>query len=192
MGAADLKYTLEEFYNVTEDMRAELIDGKIYYMSPAPNIMHQRISVKLTTKISNFIEKNKGNCEVFSAPTDVLFSDNTTVQPDIFVVCDKTKITEKRCEGAPDWIIEITSKNAAYDYVTKRDFYQQNGVREYWIVDPRNETVTVFNSNNNMPNIEYYKLNDIIPVGIYKDNPEPLEICIADLISEYVASPKND
>ena len=185
MAAIDLRYTLDEFYSLPDDVNAELIDGKIYYMSPAPSIMHQRISVKLTTKISNFIEKNKGKCEVFSAPTDVIFSDNTTVQPDIFVVCDKNKLTEKRCEGAPDWIIEITSKKAAYDYVTKRDSYQKNGVREYWIVDPRNESVTVCDFNNDISDVEYYDFTDTIPVGIYKDTPEPLEICIAKLIENY-------
>ena len=186
MEALDLRYaTLEEFENLPENVRAELIHGIIYDMSPAPNITHQRISMRISNLIFNYIKRNKGKCEVYSAPTDVKLSDDTTVQPDIFVVCNPDKLTEKCCVGAPDWIIEITSGNAAYDYVTKLNLYKEFHVREHWVVDPINESVTVCSFENIKPEFNHYKFTDTVTARIFKDNPEPLEICVADLISDY-------
>ena len=187
MSAYDLnncRYTLEEFYTVTEDMRAELIDGFIYNMAP-PKRIHQRITTKILKTIDNYIDKHNGGCEVYPAPFGVRLSENTLVEPDITVVCDKNKLTEDGCEGAPDWVIEITSSNSSYDYITKYYLYKEYGIREYWIVDPQNKLVTVCNFENIAPEKHEYKFTDTVKSGIYKDNPEQLEICIADLISHY-------
>ncbi|MFG6349449.1 MAG: Uma2 family endonuclease, partial [Lachnospiraceae bacterium] len=111
-----------------------------------PSQVHQIISMELSTIINTYIKNNKGSCKAFHAPFDVKLSDNslTIVQPDIMVVCDKNKLDTKRCNGAPDFIIEIVSPgNPSDDYIRKLYYYKNYGVREYWIVDPERKTVTV-------------------------------------------------
>ena len=96
---------------------------------------------------STISKKNKGKCEVYTAPFDVKLSESTVVIPDISVICDSSKLTDKGCSGAPDWIIEIVSSNAIHDYLLKLNLYQAYGVREYWIVDPKKQSVTVYRNN---------------------------------------------
>ena len=175
------KYTKEDYYALPEGSRVELINGEIYNMSPAPLRIHQRISFRLSQSIGNFIDTNKGTCEVYTAPFDVELSENTVVQPDISVICDPNKLTKKGCTGSPDWIIEITSNNEVHDYITKLNLYQSYGVREYWIVNPKNDSVVVYIFDDDI-HIEKYDFSETIPVWIYKDNPTPLEINIAELL----------
>ena len=115
-------YTEEDYYNLPENVRAELIDGQIYYMS-APSRIHQRILMFLSNTIFNYLNSKKGPCEVYPAPFAVrLFSedDKNMVEPDISVICDPHKLNEKGCTGAPDWIIEIVSSSSRrMDYFTK-------------------------------------------------------------------------
>lgn len=114
-------YTVEDIYNLPEGERAELLDGQIYNMAP-PGTVHQRISMKLSGKISSFIGENEGKCEVFAAPFAVFLGkdDRNYVEPDISIICDPEKITEKGCNGAPDWIIEIVSPGSrTMDYYKK-------------------------------------------------------------------------
>ena len=161
-------YTTDDIYNLPEGERAELIDGQIYYMA-APNTRHQRLVTKFTQIISNYIDSKGGDCEVFPAPFAVFINKdkNNYVEPDISVICDPDKITDKGCNGAPDWIIEIVSPGShAMDYYRKLLKYQNSGVREYWIVDPEKEIVNVYN----MPEeeMEEYRFGDEIPVHIYE------------------------
>lgn len=174
------KYTFEEYEKLPEGTRAELIDGEIYNMSPSPLRIHQKLSMSISTEIFNYIKKNNGKCEVYSAPFDVKLSQSTVVIPDISVICDPKKLTDKGCSGAPDWIIEITSSNEVHDYVTKLNLYQFYGVREYWIVDPKRKSVTVFIFGEDFDTKKYDFLEDI-PVWIYKDMPNPLTINISKL-----------
>ena len=99
-------YTIEDIYTLPDGERAELIDGKIYYMAP-PNTNHQRLVHLFDREIGNYIQSHEGECEVFPAPFAVFLNKNDSnyVEPDISVICDKNKITEKGCNGAPDWII---------------------------------------------------------------------------------------
>lgn len=130
-------YTIEDIYALPDGVRAELVDGKIYYMA-SPGRMHQKISNRLNQSILNYIDSNGGKCEVYAAPFAVFLEKNDTTyfEPDISVICDTSKLDEKGCHGAPDWIIEIVSPgNKAMDYFTKLMKYQAAGVREYWIVD---------------------------------------------------------
>ena len=119
--------------------------------------------MELSTLINAYIKKKKGSCHVFTAPFDVKLSDHplTIVQPDIMVICDKNKLDGKRCNGAPDFIIEIVSPgNPADDYIRKLYHYKNAGVREYWIVDPNRQLVTV----------NYFdSFDSIIKVNIYDD-----------------------
>ena len=161
-------YTIEDIYALPEGERAELIDGKIYYMAP-PSTRHQRIISDIHYRIKDYIIKNNGECEVLPAPFAVFLNkDNKNyVEPDISIICDKDKITDKGCHGAPDWIIEIISPgNKEMDYFKKLFKYQTAGVREYWIVDPIKEMVMVYRFEKET--MEEYSFGEDIPVGIYE------------------------
>ena len=139
-------YTIEDIYILPDGERAELIDGKIYYITP-PSTKHQRLLNYINTEINIYIREKNGEWEVFPVPFAVFLNkDNTIyVEPDISVICDKDKITDKGCNGAPDWIIEIVwSSSRTMDYLTKLFKYRTSGVREYWIVDPFKERITVY------------------------------------------------
>lgn len=100
-------YTIEDIYHLPDGERAELLDSQIYYMAP-PSRQHQRIALELSTSINNYIKKQGGSCEVDIVPFAVFLDErsNTYVKPDISVICSPDKLTDKGCEGAPDWIIE--------------------------------------------------------------------------------------
>ena len=161
-------YTIEDIYNLPDGERAELIDGKIYYMA-SPGRTHQRISLLLTRKIADYIDEHEGKCEVYAAPFAVfLNNDNINyVEPDISVICDLSKMNEKGCYGAPDFIIEIVSPSSRQmDYFTKLFKYSSSGVKEYWIVDYMKQRVTVYNFKNET--VEDYAFGEEVPVGIYE------------------------
>lgn len=161
-------YTIEYIYALPDGERAELIDGQIYYMAP-PNTRHQRMLNYINTEINMYIRKNNGECEVFPAPFAVFLNDDDMnyVEPDISVICDKNKISDKGCHGAPDWVIEIISPSSrAMDYFTKLFQYQKSGVREYWIVDPIKQRITVYFFEKEL--VEEYSFGEEIPVGIYE------------------------
>lgn len=163
-------YTIDDIYTLPDGERAELIDGQIYYMAP-PSTKHQRILSFLHLEIGNHIRSKGGNCEVFPAPFAVfLYEDNSKyLEPDISVICDKSKLDEHGCKGAPDWIIEIVSPGSrAMDYYTKLSLYCEAGVREYWIVDPIKQNILVYD----MEQVEapaIYSFSDTIKVNIYNN-----------------------
>ncbi len=102
-------YTEEDYYNLSENVRAELIEGNLIYNQAAPSRIHQAILSELHTVINNYIKSKGGSCRVYPAPFAVKLRENckTIVEPDISVICDKNKLTDRGCTGAPDWIIEI-------------------------------------------------------------------------------------
>ena len=162
-------YTIEDIYLLPDGERAELIDGQIYYMAP-PSLTHQRISSYLHGEIYNYIKKNNGECEVFSAPFAVFLNENNDiyVEPDISVICDKNKLTDEGCKGAPDWIIEIVSPSSrAMDYNKKLFKYRTAGVREYWIVDLMKQLIMIYNFEHDI--FEEYSFSDKVKAGIYED-----------------------
>lgn len=169
--------TLEYYENIPDEKKTEVFDGIAYDMA-SPSQVHQIISMELSTIINTYIKNNKGSCKVFHAPFDVKLSDNplTIVQPDIMVVCDKNKLDTKRCNGAPDFIIEIVSPgNPSDDYIRKLYYYKNYGVREYWIVDPERKTVTVNYFENNIVSVVYTFMATIkvnIFDGLYIDFTE--------------------
>ena len=165
-------YTEEDYDNLPENVRAELIDGQIYYMA-APSRIHQKILMFLSKTIANYIDSKDGSCEVYPAPFAVkLFEDDdkTVVEPDISVICDPNKLTERGCTGAPDWIVEIVSPStSSHDYIRKLNLYAKAGVKEYWIIDPRTEKVFVYHLNQADVNADSYTFQDKIKVNIYDD-----------------------
>lgn len=160
---------MEDIYNLPEGERAELIDGQIYYIAP-PKRKHQRMSSKLNTVINNYIDSKGGSCEVYAAPFAVFLNedDYNYVEPDISVICDKNKLDDRGCNGAPDWVIEIVSPSTKQlDYFTKLFKYRTAGVREYWIVDLEKNNVRVYNFETE--ETMDYTLSDTVKVGIYDD-----------------------
>ncbi len=151
----DLKgsYTYADYLLWNFKERVELIEGKIFKISPAPSSYHQRISGELTYLLSKFFRKS--TCQMYVAPFDVRlinFKKSTVdnqiisvVQPDLCVVCDSEKIDEKGCIGAPDLIIEILSPgNSNREMTLKFDLYEENGVKEYWIVNQSEKTILIY------------------------------------------------
>ena len=173
MPALQLKpelFSLEQYEALPEDVRAEVFDGEIYDMA-SPTEDHQIISMELSTILNTYIKSKKGACRVFHAPFDVKLNDNplTIVQPDLMIVCDRSKLDGKRCNGAPDFIIEIVSPgNPADDYIRKLFYYKNFLVREYWIVDPRRKTVTVNFFEENIVSVPY-TFDSIVKVNIFDD-----------------------
>ena len=150
----DLKkqYTYADYLTWQFSERVELIKGWIHKMSPAPRRVHQVYSKRLIVNIDNFLENKP--CEIYHAPFDVRLVKNkgqenqkinTVVQPDICVICDLEKLDDAGCVGAPDLIIEILSDSTAKkDYNEKFNLYEENEVKEYWIVNPATHNIEVF------------------------------------------------
>ena len=173
-------YTVADIEALPEGQRAELIDGDMYLLA-TPIRIHQRLSAQLHHAILSHIEQKEMPCDAYAAPFAVYIGgaeDNYNyVEPDISVICDESKLTDKGCVGAPDWIIEIVSpSNKAHDYILKLALYARAGVREYWIINPENETVRTYDLENDDTND--YSFSDSIPVRLC----EGFQICIADLI----------
>lgn len=161
---------LEEYEALSENIRAEVFDGVVYDMA-SPSQNHQIISMELSTILNTYLKSKKGMCRVFHAPFDVILNNTplTIVQPDIMIICDKNKLDGKRCNSAPDFIVEIVSpNNPADDYIRKLYYYKNYGVREYWIVDYRRRTVTVNYFEKNALDIQY-SFDSTIKVNIYDD-----------------------
>ena len=175
-------YTSEDYWNLPEGERAELIDGKFYDMAP-PSRIHQEISGQIYKTITNYIDASRGSCKVYAAPFAVNLDadDRDWVEPDISVICDPNKLTDCGCSGAPDLIFEIVSPSSRrMDYNRKNTLYSDAGVREYWIVDPAKKRVTVYHYEDDAAPIIYSFTQDI-PVGIYPG----LTIKINDLLENY-------
>lgn len=170
MALSQLKtYTEDDYYNLPEGTRAELIDGQFYYMA-APSRIHQEILNFLNTEINIYIRSKGGSCKVYPAPFAVnLFDDGkNVVEPDISVICDRDKLTDKGCTGAPDWVVEIVSpNNAGHDFIYKLNLYSNAGVREYWIVDPSEKRILVYYLEKG--NFTTYSFQDRVQANIYGD-----------------------
>jgi len=140
------KYTYEDYMEWPEDFRAELIDGEIYALA-SPTGPHQRVKGRLFTKLDVFLEGK--TCVPFDAPYDLRFVESKrakdVVQPDIMVVCDPKKIHNECIIGAPDLIIEVLSPGTAVrDFNKKKELYERNGVKEYWLVSPPDRVIYQF------------------------------------------------
>ena len=162
-------YTIEDIYNLPDGQRAELIEGELYMMA-APGRIHQEFVHFLDRTIGNYIQNKGGDCEVYPAPFAVFLNANNDIylEPDISVICDKNKLTDEGCKGAPDWIIEIVSPSSrAMDYNKKLLKYGTAGVREYWIVDPMQQLIMVYNFEHDT--FEQYSFSDKVKAGIYED-----------------------
>lgn len=145
------QYTYADYLKWQFEERIELLRGFIAKMA-APNRYHQKISGVLQYKMQHFLWKS--SCSVYAAPFDVRLARKdkltdkeitTVVQPDLCVICDKTKLDKRGCVGAPDWVIEILSPgNSDKEMKDKFELYEESGVREYWIVEPEEKVVLTY------------------------------------------------
>ncbi|WP_339137995.1 MAG: Uma2 family endonuclease [Candidatus Electrothrix sp. GW3-4] len=138
------RYSYADYISWDNQERWELINGEVWAMSPAPSRLHQAVLSRILYALFDYFKEK--NCEVYVAPFDVRLPDKeeaedteivTVVQPDISVICDRKKLDERGCVGAPDLVIEILSPStAAKDLKVKRFLYEQHGVTEYWLLHP--------------------------------------------------------
>lgn len=149
------RYTYADYLTWLDGKTRELLDGFIRLMSPALSLEHAEISSLLFFSLMNYVKEHKGECKVFTAPFDVRLPKNpnevtddkiyTVVQPDICIICDKSKLDKRGCLGAPDMVVEIISVSSQkYDFNDKFNLYEAAGVKEYWIVSPNAKAVNVF------------------------------------------------
>ncbi|GHV67269.1 hypothetical protein AGMMS49928_03940 [Spirochaetia bacterium] len=171
-------------WELAEGERYELIYGEAYAMS-APNTYHQSMLTEMVRQIANYLTGKP--CKVYPAPFDVrLFyeedeSDDTVVQPDISIICDKEKRGKEGCHGAPDFVAEILSpSNTAIEMERKFELYQEAGVREYWVLDPEHKTLHTYRFQGEKVTSHSYRVTDTAPVGIFSD----LEIALEPVFAE--------
>lgn len=166
-------YTSKDYWNLPEGTRAELIGGQLYNMAP-PSRIHQEITFQLARKLADYIDSKQGNCKVYPAPFAVNLdaNDENWVEPDISVICDPGKLTDRGCSGAPDFIVEVVSSSSRrMDYVHKAALYLRTGVREYWVVDPLKKYTTVYLNEQDPSEFApiIFPFESSIKVGIFSD-----------------------
>ena len=174
-------YTYKDYLTFNDNERLEIIEGKIFNMIQAPSRIHQEILSEMLFKIKQYIESNNGSSDVYPAPFDIILKNNdeeiinskNIVQPDISVICDKNKLTEKGCTGSPDMIVEVISPyNPSNDYVRKLNLYEAFKVKEDWIINPMKKNILVYVlTENGYDAPTSYTFNDKVKVNIY-DNLE--------------------
>ena len=162
-----VRHTIEEAEAIPEDIRVELIDGVFYNMA-SPLRVHQALIMYLTHSFLQFILENGGSCEVYNGPAGVQLDRDqyTLVEPDIFVLCEPEKYDERLVQGAPDLVVEVLSPTGIRkDTMLKLHKYMAAGVKEYWIVDPKQRTLIVYQLSGE--SMKVYSFDDTIPVGIW-------------------------
>lgn len=162
------EYTIKDYFALPEERRVELIDGVIYDMA-SPTDIHQFIGLEICVRFRDYILKNKGKCMTVTAPLDVQLDcdDKTMVQPDVIIICDRSKFKNGRVFGAPDLVVEVLSPSTRKrDIFLKMGKYGNAGVREYWIVDPQKKRVIVYEFEKEEVAV-IYTFEDKVPVKIF-------------------------
>jgi Uma2 family endonuclease len=172
------RYTYADYLTWMDDVRRELIDGFISMMAGTSRY-HGKVGVNIIVEMRVYLKSNRCDCEVYTAPIDVLLPKNgetendkiyDVVQPDVFVVCGGWKGGANAFLGAPDMVVEILSQsNRKKDLIKKFHLYEKAGVREYWIADPKVKTVSayVMQENGEYDDGEVYQTGEKIPVHIF-------------------------
>ena len=163
-------FTAEDYWNLPDGVRAELIDGQLWDLA-SPSRTQQEITYEFGRQLGNHIEHQGGDCKVYPAPFAVnLFADDTTfVEPDVSVICDRDKLSDRGCEGAPDLVLEVVSpSNPRMDYISKLGLYREAGVREYWICDPMKERTLVYGLGTDADaTLSIYPFSSLVPSSIF-------------------------
>ncbi|MCC8044163.1 MAG: Uma2 family endonuclease [Clostridiales bacterium] len=187
------EFTLSDYYTLPDDQRVELIDGVIYDMA-APNTAHQAAVIEISFQLESYVRSKEGSCLVFPSPVDVQLDcdERTMVQPDVLVVCDRDKVIRRCVYGAPDMVVEIISPSSERkDRSIKLAKYMNAGVREYWIVDLRQEKVIVYDIEHDC-RITIYGMDKTIPVQIFGGDCKVSFERIIELVRSILNSPGPD
>lgn len=145
------RHTYGEYLSWPDDVRYELVDGRAYLRYPAPGLVHQDVAGELYRQVANQLAGKP--CRAFIAPVDVRFPQagqgnddvDTVLQPDVFVVCDESKLDRQGVCGAPDWVVEVLSPTtASHDQIRKRRIYERSGVPEFWLIHPLDRVLTIY------------------------------------------------
>ena len=158
----------EDYGALPEGMRAELIDGELWDLA-SPSRVHREIVHELDMKLGNHIDAHVGPCKTYPTPFAMnLFADDTTfVEPDISVVCDRDKLSDRGCEGAPDFVVEVVSpSNPEMDYISKLNLYREAGVREYWICNPQRKRVVAYRFGTEAV-MDTYAFSQTVPAMVF-------------------------
>ncbi len=151
-------YSYADYLRWQFSERVELIKGHIFKMAAAPSMHHQRVSSRLHIQLGKILEKKGKKCEIFAAPFDVRFPKKSTkdediydtVQPDLCILCDLSKLDDRGFLGVPDLIVEILSPSSSKrDLKNKYELYESHKVQEYWVVHPREMTLLVYSLGEN-------------------------------------------
>jgi len=182
-------YNYSDYLNWETEQRYELIDGVPYLMSPAPSWTHQNISIELSRQFANFLLDKA--CKVFTAPFDVRLNadenDDTVVQPDLVIVCDRSKLVKTGYMGVPKMVIEILSPSTArHDKLLKFNKYLEAGVSEYWIVDPESKTLSVYLLKSGEYFSRVYSETDVVPVTALEGCAINMQSVFSDIPQEPV------
>jgi Uma2 family endonuclease len=186
-------YTYADYLTWQFQERVELILGKIFMMPPAPGSKHQHIVSVLNSTIFNYLKGKP--CRVFPSPFDVILQingdTNTVIQPDITVVCDPSKLTEKGCTGSPDLVVEVLSKSSVTrDLHEKYNICEQAGVKEYWIVHPTEKTLIVFYLNEEG---KYVPTKPLTTGDVVQSKVLPgLSLDLTEVFEDIVKEPEED
>ncbi len=180
----ETKVPYEEFLEIDKNSNdnLELIDGDIYLLA-APSVAHQAVVTNLSTEFGIYFKDKE--CRHFVAPFDVVLEDgNKThkVQPDLTVICDKRGLGEQNYKGVPTLVVEVLSPStASKDYIKKMGLYMGIGIKEYWIISPKNNTVEVFllREDGFFSEPTIYSKDDVVKSGIFED----LEIKLSDIFA---------
>lgn len=167
--AQEKHYTTADVETLPEGVRAEVIDGQLFYLA-TPSRTHQELLMFLSATMWNYVKEHGGKCKVYPAPFAVYLNndDRSYFEPDLILVCDESKIDERGCHGAPDFVAEIVSPSTrSRDYLLKLNKYQNAGVREYWIVDDERELIHVYDFEHET--VLVYTFKDKVKVSIFED-----------------------
>ena len=163
----DKTYTFTEYLTWDENERWEIIKGTAYDMTPAPKVRHQTIAGNLYIKLKTRLDPD---CYTGIAPTDVVFDETNVVQPDVFVVCDKSKITEKNIKGPPDLIVEVISEaTEVKDRREKKNLYENFGIKEYILVYPERDYAERYYLDEGKSGVpEIYNWDEILNIYVFE------------------------
>ena len=176
-------YTIEDVMALPDGQRAELIDGHWYDMA-TPSRIHQEIVMAIAYELRSYVRKKGGDCRVYPAPFAVFLNkDNRNyLEPDIVVVCDPGKLSDRGCEGAPDLVVEVVSPSTSRrDYAIKLFKYRTAGVREYWIINPETKTINSYlfsAEGEDSEQADQISFDGKLVSGIYPD----FEVTLAELL----------
>ncbi len=197
-------YTYQQYLELEDDVRLEIIDGVVYDMAPSPNVRHQAITGNLYSIIKDHLRGKP--CKPFMAPLDIVLDDINVVEPDVFVVCDQDKIKDRNIKGAPDLVIEVLSpSNNVKDRRDKKWLYERHGVREfilispmeenaerYWLVDGKFGAPEIFNWDESFYSLLFPELFLDLKVIFEKENivAEPDPVWLTKLVDARIAAMK--